>query len=86
MQTRLDGRRKYDALVHALQALPPDQQRATFTFAEIEALIGVPLPVSAWNPGFWSGSSTKPQPWQRAGFKARLVSDRQAVEFRRVQS
>ena len=40
------GPRKYDPLTAYLADLPTDE--ATLTFAEIEQLVGAPLPPSAW--------------------------------------
>ena len=81
------GPRKYDPLAAYLAALPADE--VTLTFAEIEAIVGAPLPATARLSSFWS---TTPRllvarPWLRAGWRvarAHLRSESPAVTFRRV--
>ena len=69
MSPRL-GPRKYDPLVAYLAARPVDA--VTLTLAEIEAIVGAPLPPTAYRPSFWVNS---PQgvfgvrPWLRAGWR-----------------
>jgi hypothetical protein len=78
---------KYQPLVDWLQALPADQQNARLSFAEIEALIGERLPVSARTTGtFWIGHRMAEQNWRRVGFRARVDRhDATAVTFTRVE-
>ena len=62
-----------------------NEQDVTLTFAEIEALIGRPLAVSASNdPGTWH-STVKPhvRQWRAIGWHARFDRRGQCVHFTR---
>lgn len=80
---------KYERLVHYL-----DQRRAEgveeieLSFAELEEILGAPLPAAARNfRPWWSNSSQTPKPWQIAGFRSRAVHlGRQTVVFHRLPS
>jgi len=82
MPTR--GPRKYDPLAAYLAGLAADE--VTLTFAEIERIVGAPLPASARLSSFWS-TTTQPlvaRPWTRAGWRvarAQLRSDSLTVTF-----
>ena len=86
---RRSGPRKYDPLTEYLVALAADE--VTPTFAEIEAIIGAPLPASARAPNFWSNASSgifQVRPWVRAGWRmarTQLRSATPAVTFQRVR-
>ena len=67
------GPRKYDPLAAYLAALPVETTTVTLTLAEIEALIGAPLPASAWLPSWWVNAAVgQPQvrAWSAAGRRA----------------
>ena len=85
------GPRKYDPLAAYLLALPAAE--VTLTFVEIEAIVGAPLPPSAWQSFYWTRSTRSwgPQhrPWTRAGWRVvrvHLRYDRPTVTFARVRS
>ena len=67
--------RKYQPLAAYLAALPPETATAALSFAEIEALLGAPLPRSARTPQFWTnvrqhwGGSAQARAWRRAGWR-----------------
>ena len=80
---------KYALLYSYLEALEDNQWLASF--AEIEAVLGFPLPRSArahqpwWSNQSNSGSHTHAQAWQRAGWRTRNVSlADETVVFERV--
>ena len=52
---------KYDALVRYLAAQSGD--RVVLTLAEIETIIGAPLPSAAWARGWWVNSRRASQAW-----------------------
>ncbi|WP_426616076.1 DUF7662 domain-containing protein [Bradyrhizobium sp. McL0616] len=61
------------------------------TFAEIEAILGRPLPASAHKFSAWWGNEssrkaghTQSKAWLLAGFEARVSLTRKAVEFHRA--
>jgi hypothetical protein len=82
------GPRKYDPLTRYLADLTADE--VTLTFAEIEQIVGAPLPRTAWGPAFWSNGREgvfRVRPWVRAGWRvarAHLRSESPAVTFRRL--
>jgi hypothetical protein len=85
------GPRKYDPLTWYLASLVMDE--VTLVLAEIEAIIGVPLPASAERASFWAnmgsawGGSSQAQAWRRAGWRVErtdLPRDPPAVTFVRV--
>ena len=82
------GPRKYDPLTRYLAGLTADE--VTLTFAEIEQLVGTPLPRTAWGPAFWSNSREgvfRVRPWVRVGWRvarAQLRGAAPAVTFERL--
>jgi hypothetical protein len=83
---RTDASRKYAPLIAWLQARPAGQETATLTLAEIEALIGAPLPRGAWLKAIWASSNTARHNWNHAGFRAALDHATRSVHFTRVQA
>ena len=84
------GPRKYDPLTAYLADLPANE--VTLTFAELEQLVGAPLPVSAWQSFYWTRSALprghQSRPWSRVGWRVARVYlrlDSPAVTFVRVQ-
>jgi hypothetical protein len=66
-----------------LEALPADQPSVRLTLAEIETLIGGPLPASAYMRSYWTRSDTARKHWHRLGFAAQLSRAELAVTFTR---
>jgi len=68
--------RKYDPLRRHLAGLPPEVAEVTLTFAEIEAVLGAPLPASARLGSFWAnapslwGGTSQARAWRAAGWRA----------------
>jgi hypothetical protein len=63
--------RKYDPLSDYLAAQPPGTETLTLTLAEIEAIIGGPLPPRVRAPAFWTNRSRRlftAQPGMQAGW------------------
>jgi hypothetical protein len=65
-------------------------QTVRFTFSEIEALLGRPLPASAHKFSAWWGNEsprkaghTQARAWLLAGFEARVSLKQRAVDFHR---
>ena len=85
---RLVGPSKYTPLTDYLRAQPVDEVR--LTLAEIEQILGVPLPAWARRPAFWANSPRsvfRPQPWVRAGWwvvRTDLYARPPAVTFARA--
>jgi hypothetical protein len=81
------GPPKYQPLTDYLAALIAAE--VTLTFAEIEAIVGAPLPPTARQSSFWSTTqSLVACPWARAGWRVartRLRSAMPAVTFQRVR-
>jgi hypothetical protein len=75
---------KYAPLCTWLAALPAEQEEAVLTLAEIETIIGAPLPVGAGTPHFWSSAPQELRNWGPVGFHARLDYSTQRVHFTRV--
>jgi hypothetical protein len=75
----------YVPLLDYLATLPPELASARLPFAELERLLGRPLPLSArimaW---YWAGSLVARRNWQAAGWMARLDHARGAVTFTRL--
>ncbi|MET4489739.1 hypothetical protein ABIA94_005326 [Bradyrhizobium sp. LA7.1] len=78
----------YDPLRKELESVR--ERTARFTFSEIEALLGRPLPASAYKFSAWWGNEssrkaghTQAMAWLHAGFKARVSLKQRAVEFDR---
>lgn len=69
----MPGRHRHGtALMDALAALPHDHGSRRLTFAEIETLLGGPLPAIAHLAAFWMHSSTAHTNGRRRGVAARL--------------
>ena len=78
----------YDPLRQKLETI--QGASLCLSFADLEAILGKPLPVSAYKFTAWWGNNCKvghaqTLAWLRAGFKARSVSlKNHTVEFQRV--
>ncbi|MBR0755640.1 hypothetical protein JQ604_25970 [Bradyrhizobium jicamae] len=78
----------YDPLRQKLEAV--EESSVRLSFADLEAILGKPLPVSAYKFTAWWGNNCKvghvqTQTWLSAGFEARTVSLRKrTVEFHRL--
>ena len=73
------GPRKYAPLTAYLAARPVDE--VTLTLAEIEQIIGAPLPVSARQPNYWVNSRRGlfgVRPWVQAGWRMARTDLRRA--------
>ena len=74
------GPRKYAPLRDYLAALPAEVDGVTFTFAELEALLGAPLPATGRTAQFWVNrrrgldASSQARAWQGAGWRVAAVS------------
>ncbi len=68
-------------------AVRNDGQEVELTLAQIEGLIGAPLPKAAANTTWWSNDPTGVQSCARrdAGFEARLIDDAELVIFARCE-
>ena len=83
---------KYDAFTDLLR--PLDAGSLEVSFAELEELLGSPLPKSAWNHQAWwaneaHGSHSHARSWQDAGWETRrvdLTSKKVGFRRRRLQS
>ncbi len=75
--------RKYLPLNRYLENVPEDQQSISITFAQLEEILGSPLPPSAWLAHYWAGSSVARYNWERSGFSARLDRLGRLVVFTR---
>jgi hypothetical protein len=78
--SRRVGPSKYAPLTAYLAALTVATVR--LTLIEIEAIIGAPLPVSAWSSAFWSnvGETPQAQAWVRVGWRTTRYARRQWVD------
>ena len=81
----------YQRLADYLTAQPPETTTVTLTFREVGALLGQPLPASAWGRGWWmSRARTTPtRAWPTPGWRVATVNvsgGREAVTFVRVGS
>jgi hypothetical protein len=82
------GPRKYVPLTAYLAARPVDE--VTLTLAEVEQIIGAPLPVSARQRNYWTNSRQglfRVRPWLAAGWRVvrtELHREPPAVTFARV--
>lgn len=77
---------KYDALGAFLRrwAARNDGQEVELTFAQIEGLIGAPLPKAAAQLAWWCDQSgVQSRAWREASFMARLIEGEELVKFRR---
>jgi hypothetical protein len=83
---------KYEPLELHLRAVPAGTKELTLSFAEIERILGAPLPASAKSHRPWWGnqkdSKTRPQAhaWLSAGFLVDTVnqSNSASVRFKRA--
>jgi hypothetical protein len=84
---------KYEPLELHLRAVSPATKDVTLSFAEIERILGAPLPASARSHRAWWGnqkdSKTRPQAhaWLSAGFVVDTVSQagsNASVRFKRA--
>ena len=83
---------KYEPLRAFLESQPPDVAELTLTYGELAALVGSPLPPTAWTRAFWSNTfgPTHIQPqaraWRHAGWHVAAAAfrhDPAAVTFAR---
>ena len=78
---------KYDPLKAFLESQPIEQ--VSMTFAEIERLLGVPLPKSKQYPAWWSNNpsnNTMTKAWLDAGFTTEQVDTaNEKLTFRRLK-
>ncbi|CAN5126869.1 hypothetical protein BH10PSE1_BH10PSE1_14490 [soil metagenome] len=76
---------KYEPLTRYLADI--DTAEVPMTFAEIEAIIGVPLPASKQYPAWWSNNpanNVMTKAWLQAGFQTERVEPEKArLVFRR---
>jgi hypothetical protein len=65
----------YGPLVASLVALPPETASVTLTLAEVEAIIGAPLPPSARTRAWWwhAAHARQPRAWHRVGWRVESV-------------
>ena len=77
---------KYHLLARHLAADPGDA--VTLTFAEVEALLGAPLPRSAYARSWWSaGQPSRARVWRGVGWRVqRMNPARHTVTFVRRAS
>lgn len=81
---------RYAALSIYLQNLPESEDVVKLTFAEIEGIIGTPLPQSAYKHRAWwandSVSHAQSQEWLDAGWRVSTVSfPSQTISFSRIE-
>jgi len=77
---------KYDALFNALDREPRDS--CSYSFAELEALLGRPLPNSARIHAAWWGNhvgNSQAKAWLGAGFRVRAFLSDERARFTRVE-
>ena len=79
---------RYEPLARFLAAQSPETEAVTLSLAEIEELLGGPLPRSAWGRSFWANKTftAQGQAWLGAGWRVARVRLRTAapwVTFRR---
>jgi hypothetical protein len=83
---------KYEPLENHLKSTPSRERVVTFRFDELNALLGTPLPASAYMHRAWWGNqretTNRPQAkaWQSAGFEVDSVNQSRSigwVRFRR---
>ena len=66
---------KYEPLRRHLAGLPAAVREVTLTFAELEAILGTPLPATAWGRKFWvntsaaMGATMQARAWRVAGWR-----------------
>jgi hypothetical protein len=82
----------YQPLADYLAAQPPETTEITLTIAAVEAVVGAPLPASAWARAWWSNKPYgrwEVRPWVAAGWRVAGTAMRSApptVTFVRVRS
>ncbi len=75
-------RGKYAPLIRLLRETPPEQEIVQLTSAEIEAILGEPLPASAFRPGYWTSHGLNAsRAWKQLGFIVRLDRECRRVLF-----
>ena len=78
----------YRPLAAYLAALSPETETERLTFPAIAALLGRPLPPSAWRRPFWQNSRASARVgWRPAGWRVyavELTPGEEAVSFVRV--
>ena len=88
---RKAGPRKYEPLRAFLAAQPPAVSEVTLTFAELAALLGAPLPRSAWGTAFWTNrrdlfhAPSRARAWHGAGWRVRAARPGVSVTFARAE-
>ncbi len=76
------ARGKYAPLIRLLRETPPEQEIVQLTSAEIEAILGEPLPASAFRPGYWTSQGLNAsRAWKQLGFIVRLDRECRRVLF-----
>jgi hypothetical protein len=72
---RLSDLRKYDPLGAYLACQSADDDLVTLTLAEIEAILGTALPVSAAGPQFWSNfaGNHASYSWLQIGWRVAMI-------------
>ena len=75
--------RKYLPLNRYLESAEPQQMSVSLTFAEMEQILGSPLPPSAWLAHYWTGSTVARYNWERSGYAAKLDRLGRLVTFTR---
>ena len=81
----------WTALGDYLRGQPANKKDLTLTFADVEKIIGVPMPSSATvQAGWWNDQPVPKRPqniaWQGAGWKAQADVKGKKVKFLRVQT
>lgn len=78
---------KYDALYHFLKQIQHDKDEITFTFDEMEKIIGFKLPQSAYNYRQWWANPTSPEqhPYAQSWLLAGWIVDSVDQQFKWVR-
>lgn len=79
----------YQPLANFLTTQPAERLTVTLAFAELRAMLGQPLPASAWGRSWWMTRTRAPQTraWSTSGWRVLTVNVRgghEAVTFMRV--
>jgi hypothetical protein len=73
----------YQPLADYLAAQPAATATITLTIAEVEAVVGAPLPAAVWTRTWWSkarpGRQREARPWLTAGWRVARLSLRTAT-------
>ncbi len=80
---------KYQPLAEFLAAQPAETGTVTLTLADVETVIGAPLPSAAWTSTWWTNSGVRSHhaPWVAAGWRVASRSLRRApgtITFERL--